>query len=248
MPFLSKTRTIASLGAILLAGGGRQHLFRSITAYRSMSPGTCPCCGFHGKFATAGLTARIGSLCPRCRSRERHRLLAIALERDFAEIAGRRVLHFAPEPIVKDMILKRGPAEYLTADIEPGRGDVQLDMERIELPDECFDLVVASHVLEHVDDRKALAELYRILRPGGDLLVMIPIIEGWEHTFEDESRTSPKERSLYFGQWDHVRYYGADFRDRVRDVGFELSEFTAGPIDSVQFRIERGSKVFLCRK
>lgn len=222
----------------------RAHLLRAINSYEAQAPATCPCCGYRGKFESFGLTARPGANCPRCESKERHRLLALSIEQGFLDFAGKSVLHFAPEEIVGRLVREAGASEVNTADLTPGRADRVLNIEAIELHAASVDRVICSHVLEHVDDGKALAELYRILRPGGYAVIMIPIVEGWEVTFEDASLDGESERQLYFGQWDHVRFYGSDFRRRVEAAGFALSEFTADGRASPQFGLSRGEKVF----
>ena len=108
--------------------------------------------------------------------------------------------------------------------------------------------MISSHVFEHVNDKLAMAEVYRILKKGGLLIAMIPIIEGWNETFEDDSITSEEDRDRYFGQNDHVRMYGSDFRDRLAAAGFRLEEFTASGSDSPSYRLKRGDKVFLAYK
>jgi len=97
----------------------------------------------------------------------------------------------------------------------------------ISVPDQSFDCIVCSHVLEHVDDKKALAEIYRALRRGGVALIMLPVIEGWAKTYENQTVRTPEERKRHYGQADQCRYYGADIRDRIRSAGFQLEEFTA---------------------
>jgi ubiquinone/menaquinone biosynthesis C-methylase UbiE len=103
-------------------------------------------------------------------------------------------------------------------------------------------------VLEHVDDKKALAEVYRVLRPGGVALIMLPVVEGWATTYENKAVTAPEDRMRHYGQSDHVRYYGADVRDRIRAAGFELSEFTAEGEDVLTYGLQRGEKVFVATK
>lgn len=109
-------------------------------------------------------------------------------------------------------------------------------------------MIVCSHVLEHVNDRLALVELYRILRPGGQLIVMVPIIEGWEASYENDAITSDQDRELHFGQYDHVRYYGRDIRQRLMDSGFTIKEYTAFGADVITYSLLRGEKVFICTK
>lgn len=98
--------------------------------------------------------------------------------------------------------------------------DVTLDITNSHFPDAEFDLICCSHVLEHVDDdRAAIREIYRMLKPGGTALLMVPITE--DVTYEDPSVTSPEEREAKFGQSDHVRAYGRDFVERVAAVAGE---------------------------
>ncbi len=84
---------------------------------------------------------------------------------------------------------------------------------------ERFDLILCSHVLEHIpDDRGALRQLRRVLRPGGAAVIQVPLRTG--PTDEDASVVDPAARHRRFGQFDHVRFYGSDFTDRVRAAGF----------------------------
>lgn len=215
----------------------------ALHALHDGAKGQCTCCGYEGKFENFRL--RPGARCPKCRSLERHRLLALAAREGFVSFGEKSVLHFAPEESITRIVTEGGAKSYTSADLEPGRADRVLNIEAIDCEDESFDTVVASHILEHVDDRKALAEILRVLRPGGQLVAMVPIVEGWDSTYENPAVSGRKERTAHFGQQDHVRYYGADFRQRVKAAGFELSEFTAGGAESVRYRIGRGSKVFL---
>lgn len=146
------------------------------------------------------------------------------------------------------LIRSFGPSEYRSADLTPGRADTVLNIEAMDLPDASVDAVIASHILEHVDDRRALPEIRRVLASGGQLIAMVPLIEGWTTTYEDASKLSGEERAQHFGQPDHVRFYGADFRDRIREAGFSLAEYTATGADSVRYRLNRGEKVFLATK
>ena len=98
-------------------------------------------------------------------------------------------------------------------------------MQRIPLPDASFDFVICNHLLEHVaDDRQALRELHRILRPGGRGILLSPVELTRAHTYEDDTIVDPAERTRIFGQYDHRRIYGADYPDRLRDAGFEAED------------------------
>ncbi|MBC7103714.1 MAG: methyltransferase domain-containing protein [Parvibaculum sp.] len=207
----------------------------------------CTVCGYNGRFVAAGHPPRYDARCPECRSLERHRLLMLAFDRFHLIEEGKRVLHFAPEPVLQDYLRGRA-GEYKTGDLAPGRADFELDIEALDLPDESFDIVIVNHVLEHVDDAKALAELYRILAPGGILISTVPIIEGWDVSYENAAITTKADREIHFGQNDHVRYYGRDLRDRIRTAGFSLDEFVGSGLEVVRYGLLRGERVFIGRK
>lgn len=158
---------------------------------------------------------------------------------------GDRILHFAPEVQVARLLEEISPGHVVSADIDENVADIRIDIEAIDLDDESFDVIVCSHVLEHVDDRLALKELHRVLAPGGRLIVMVPIVEGWDHTHEIPGMTDPRERRIEFGQGDHVRYFGRDLRDRIETAGFELSEFVGEPADCRRYGLVRGERVFV---
>jgi len=170
--------------------------------------------------------------------------MALWVDANAGVVDGARVLHFAPEPFLEAVFRNRS-MDYRSADLNPGAADTVLNIENIDLPDESVDVVVCSHVLEHVDDGKALGEIYRILADGGRALLMFPIVEGWERTYENPAHTSPADRTTYFGQFDHVRMYGRDVRDRITNAGFGLTEFTAEEPYVARYGLLRGEKIFI---
>jgi SAM-dependent methyltransferase len=220
----------------------------AIISHAKANDGDCPNCGYHGKFRPFGMPVRTGVYCPRCSSLERHRLFALGIERGAIKPDGKDILHFAAEQPVLRMIKSHTPKTYRTSSYPDTNGDLMLDLHDIELPDASVDIAICSHILEHVDDSRAMPELFRILRPGGMLIAMVPIIEGWAKSYENETITSEHDRDLHFGQFDHIRYYGSDFRTRLKSAGFVVDEFTAEGADVVQYRLMRGEKIFLCRK
>ena len=208
---------------------------------------SCPCCGYRGRFAAYGHPPRYDARCKGCDSLERHRTLTLAMQGPARIEDGGSVLHFAPERVISGLLRRRQIA-YLTADIEPGRAERVLNLEAIDLPSESQDVVIANHLLEHVDDAKALSEIRRVLKPGGRLLAMVPICESWAETYENAEVTTPEARRLHFGRYDHVRYYGRDFRDRLKAVGFALAEFVGSGEQVVQYALRRGERVFIATK
>ncbi len=139
---------------------------------------------------------------------------------------GKSILYLAPERAVLGFL--RGRASVQTADLQPGyyraldRDIQQPDATQLTYADASFDLVIANHVLEHIpDDRKAMREFYRVLKPGGQAIVQIPYSTTLPATLEDPSITDPAQRAQVFGQSDHVRLYGLnDYLERLRGAGF----------------------------
>ncbi|GMG83323.1 hypothetical protein LNKW23_25360 [Paralimibaculum aggregatum] len=203
----------------------------------------CPVCGHEGRFAP--VRQKPGIWCPQCDSRPRHRLLKLWIDREMRLPAGAEVLHFAAEPWVRAEMEARG-ARYRTADITDAF-DLRLDLEAIALPDASLDMVIANHVLEHVDDARALAELFRVLRPGGLAVLTVPLVEGWEQTYEVPGLDA-ETRALRYGDADHRRFYGRDLRDRVRAAGFRLGEFAAVEPDVSAHALHRGERIFLAAR
>ncbi len=208
------------------------------------TPRECPVCGYVGMFSPVKHKPEIW--CPSCDSRPRHRLLKLWMDREMRLAPGARVLHFAAEPWVRAKMAARG-ADYQTADLND-KFELRLDITAMELADGSVDMVIANHVLEHVDDRAAFAELYRVLAPGGQAVITVPLIEGFDRTYEDPAHDTPEARRLYYGDADHLRWYGRDFRDRFAAPGFRVDEFTALEPEASRYALHRGEKVFIGRK
>jgi len=223
------------------------YLLNSIGKLSKAEVHDCNLCGYSGRFWPYGDPPRRGVVCAECGSKERHRLIGLWVSANPDAVDGRRILHFAPEPVLTKLFRSRS-SSYQSADLNPRVADSVLNIEAIDLPDESVDLVVCSHVLEHVDDAKALREIHRILKPQSPALLMFPVVEGWEHTYEDPAHASQADRTRYFGQYDHVRMFGRDVRDRIRDAGFQLMEFTAEEPLAAKYGLVRGDKVFIATK
>jgi len=185
-------------------------------------------------------------LSPGTLSLERHRLLWLYLQRetDFFE-KSRKVLHFAPEQAFYKRFKKLKNIDYVSVDLYSPLADIKADITGLPFKDEEFDVIFCNHVLEHiVDDRKAIAELYRVMKPGGWGVFQVPLDVNRAETFQDDSITDPKKRTEIFGQYDHVRIYGRDYFDRLQAVGFKVkkvdltAEMSEEEID--KYRLEKG--------
>lgn len=213
----------------------------------------CPCCRSRvRRFHPFGQTARPNACCPVCGALERHRLVAVFLERNAELLDGvHRLLHVAPEPQLSVIFRQWPELEYLSVDFEPGRAMACMDITDLRFDDASFDALFCSHVLEHVaDDRRAMAEFHRVLSTGGWAMLQVPTQLG--QTVEDPSINDPERRRRLFGQPDHVRVYGQDFPDRLAEAGFAVSVYRAADwLRREEVRksgLNPNEEIFLCRK
>lgn len=186
----------------------------------------CPCCnGRFRRLLPYGVNPRPNAKCPRCGSLERHRLLWLYLKNRTNLFSDKlRVLHFAPEPVFQSVFKSTPNLDYLSADLDPSKAMVKMDITNILFEDNSFDVLLCNHVLEHIiNDRKGMSELFRVLKPGGWAILQSPMDTTLEETFEDPSITSPEDRERVFGQNDHVRIYGRDYKDRLEQAGFTVN-------------------------
>jgi len=197
---------------------------------------------------------RPNALCWRCGAQERHRAQWLLLERRPQLLdEARSLLHFSPEWCLRRHLAALPGLRYVTSDLDRAQeADLRLDVTALELPDDAFDAVICSHVLEHVrDDRAALRELRRITAPGGFTLVMVPLALDRASTYEDASITAPEDRRRAFLQHDHVRLYAPDIADRLRAAGFavEIADMHAelGPDGARRHGLLASDLIFLCR-
>ena len=211
----------------------------------------CPVCG--GRFRRfAPHWNRAGAICWRCGAHERHRAVALLwrrrpeLLRDASSL-----LHFAPEWCFRFTPLPAG-LRYVTADLDPAKGDLALDIRALDLPDASFGAVLCSHVLEHVDrDADALAELRRVVAPGGWVLIMAPQDQGRATTLEDAAIVTDAQRTAAYWQHDHVRLYGRDLPERIAAAGFVVEQIViadeVGPQAAARHGLIAADVIHLCR-
>ncbi|MCB0405407.1 MAG: class I SAM-dependent methyltransferase [Bdellovibrionales bacterium] len=164
----------------------------------------------------------------------------------------KKFLHIAPEPAFEKKFRNLfGKDVYVTADLLGSNVDVQVDVCELQFPDKSFDLILCSHVLEHVaNDKKAMKELRRVLTNDGIAIILVPI--SGNTSLEDASVTDPKERERVFGQRDHVRRYGSDFKNRLVEAGFTVENLTrndlATALEIDKMGLKPGDSIFICRR
>src|SRR5579871_3476477 len=194
-------------------------------------------------------------LCPICKSNDRERLLYLYLVNETVILRDDlELLHVAPERNLRATLERAGNVAYATADLTATDVAMTMDITDIQCPDDAFDVIICSHVLEHVpDDRRAMAELCRVLRPGGWAVLQVPMSLTLEATYEDPSVVEPAAREQAFGQFDHVRIYARDYVDRLAAAGFAVEVFSwprtpayGGPEN--RYGLNELEQVFVARK
>ncbi len=204
----------------------------------------CPLCGYRCRdWAYSGVDAEVNSkldiigagrrknVCHQCGSNDRERLVIAFLNeqlksQDWTKIA---VLHIAPEYNLSRWIAQQQPQRYIQGDrhmegYQYPAAVQHMDITQLPFETNTFDWVICNHVLEHIeDDKKAMDEIYRVLKPRGSAVLQVPISLKLDKTYENKSIQTPDEREQHFGQRDHVRIYGPDYVQRLKEVGFEVN-------------------------
>lgn len=200
------------------------------------------------------LDSRKNALAPHSMSLERHRLLWIYLkEKTDIFTSDKKFLHIAPEYCFIRLFKKQKNLEYITGDLFSPWADVKIDVHKIPFDDNSFDIIMCNHVLEHVDnDKKAMEEFHRVLRPGGWGIFQVPIDYNREETLEDPNIKSKKDREKHYWQADHVRLFGLDYGKKLKEAGFAVTEEDfvkkMDPVLVERYALPRDEIIFFCRK
>ncbi len=217
----------------------------------------CPVCNWSLRSFTVKhglISASADGYCPRCNAKARHRHVWRYLQKKtnlFNE--NLRFLEVAPWGSFASRFSGMSNIEYIGMDLDPGYAftTVAGDLSAAPLRDDTVDGALCIHVLEHVDDdRRAIKELFRVLKPGGWVVVSVPLLLN-EETREDPSVTSAAQRKRLFGERGHVRYYGLDIIDRLEAAGFDV-RFSPGDAVAADVRtrygLRDGENIFHCTK
>jgi len=199
---------------------------RILPAWYGLGSGrVCSICGWEGsQFLPYGVELRPDSACPKCGAKERHRLIWEYFSREYLSESDIDVLYFAPVDGLETKLKDEKSITVTTTDLMQSDVDFQADITELPFADGSFDIILCSHVLEHVpNDDLALKELYRVLRTDGEAIILVPQDREREETYEDSTITTEEGREEAFGQSDHVRWYGRDVEEIISSTGFEVS-------------------------
>jgi SAM-dependent methyltransferase len=228
----------------------------------------CPCCGqTHSGFKAGGSKSRIlaelqvvgggyrtGRKCPICSCFDRERLVYLFLASLETIFKNKLILHIAPERHVRILLECDNPSGYFSGSLRFRPNTPRMDITKISHDSNYFDLIVCNHVLEHIqDDRTAMGELYRVLKPGGLAILQVPISSKIKDSYEDSQMNTAELRLQAFGQRDHVRIYAKDdYVARLESKGFvvEMLDFsqTKGLSFAMRHGINSEEELYLGRK
>lgn len=199
-----------------------------------------------------GIGFRPHAKCPNCHALDRHRKIWLLMQQLDWYRKGMRVLHFAPELIFYKLFSSFKDIDYWPVDLNPKNRKIKkvVDITDIPFEDNSFDLIMCTHVLEHIpDEKKAMSELYRVLKPKTGIAILNVPIFYIPVTFEEPEYNTPELRKKYYGQHDHVRAYGLDYPQRLGAAGFSVQLFEdIDDKDLKRYGVNKNEKIFWCRK
>lgn len=189
-----------------------------------------------------------------CRSHDRFRWCFYLLEHETTILTDTpcTVLHMAPEPQIAARIEQYKNCTYYTGDIVPGRAKEVVDVTDMQFQDSFFDYIIMNHVLEHIpDEKKAISELMRCLKPNGVLILSFPVCTD-QKTVEDPNIISPKDRLRHYGQEDHCRLYGTDSVEHLQSYGLKIVPYVVQdvlpPKEVQRMALIPNDVIYFCRK
>lgn len=204
----------------------------------------------HGAGEIVGVESKPNNRCPVCGSSDWVRFSIEVLKKHTDIYQSDNVtLVLAPSFSLERSLKHNRDCAVTTGDAARGRAQLQLDVTHLALRNHIYDYVICCHVLEHVmDERAAIEELKRVMRPGGCLLLSMPICTSNTKTIESEVEDGVAQETR-FGRRDHVRLYGLDTAERLRGYGLDVTEIVADENwreQIVKYGLSAGDRNFLC--
>lgn len=181
---------------------------------------------------------RRNSKCPICGSVDRWRFTLYVLK-EYTKIFTDKcaVLHFAPEAEVRKAILKNQDCWYISGDLLKENADFVMDITDIPFKNDQFDYIIVNHVMSYIkDEKKAMEEIKRCLKPDGILIMSFPICTDVD-TYENFDANTQAECMDLFGVSGNCRMYGKDYRERIENYGFKIRTYSPqNLLSTVQIR------------
>ncbi len=179
------------------------------------------------KYHIIGGGPRENAVCPVCGGIDRIRWQYWVISKHTSIFFDKcSVLHIAPECVISKRIQANSLCDYYSGDLERGCAMHIVDVTNIQFEDNFFDYIIMNHVLEHIENEsKAISELKRVLKPNGKLILSFPICKDM-NTYEDSDIQTSEERYINYGQEDHVRLYGYDYKERLEQYGLHIDIYS----------------------
>jgi len=201
------------------------------------------------KYNVIGGGYRANCFCPFCHSSDRERLLFLFITQNKLIKEGDVILHIAPERNLQKKILKQKKIKYYSVDLDAPRAEYKMNIEKMVFPDNYFDLIICSHVLEHVDnDTWAMRELFRVLKPDRSAILQVPYLDEIEDVIEQENVNDPETRLEVYGHKEHKRLYGKGYIKRLKSAGFEVSKKLLSSKDYSKYALNKKESIFWAKK
>ena len=201
----------------------------------------CPICLYKGYsfiHLSNSIRLTLNSECPKCHSRSRHRGLFFLYKEILNEKRSKRILHFAPEVYLVKILKSNQQHEYHTADLFMENVSFKEDLQKLSFKDNSYDIVLNNHVLEHIfDDRKAIKEIQRILKPKGKAIITVP--GNWK---------KKTKKFLTLQNNGHYRDYGFDFIILLKKIFSKVSIKKLNEYNGALYAIKNDEIAFVCTK
>jgi SAM-dependent methyltransferase len=194
--------------------------------------------------------------CNNCQAADRVRLYVLYLEKIRPQLNGNtiKILDIAPTVPFTNYLKKHHEYNIRTADLYADGVDDKVDIQKMTIyEDNKFDAFICSHVLEHVDDDVAgMKELYRVLKPGGWGILMVPILLELTEDYQIDGITTETDRWKHYGHSDHRRYYSkSGYVSKLKSAGFKIDQLGIdffGKESFEKFAITETSVLYIVRK
>jgi SAM-dependent methyltransferase len=197
----------------------------ALAASTSPRDASCNICGWHGA-EFGGVYHSESAICPSCNSIARDRYLYWCWTHRTGYDRDARVLETSPRLDARYRSWMGERVRYLASDYDESahKATIKLDIQNIDLPDASLDVILTPHVLEHVPDtEKSLAEIVRVLAPGGSVFIEIPLQQGG---------TSPPPGVEYHGDNTLVYWrFGWDLADKMEAAGLRTATLVTADLD-----------------
>lgn len=207
----------------------------------------CICEKSYLTFLPSGDDPKAHARCPGCHSIDRHRQLFTLIKPTIASNTSRlNLLHIAPEPALSKRYQLEQNIHYFAIDkFDKGytypKNVMPMDLTHLTFDSNFFDIVICSHVLEHIEnDQLAIENILRVLKPNGVAYLVVPYFTDLANTYQVAEANTDELRLLHYGQRDHVRKYGLDFADRLSAAGCQVNTIDFKTLYTIPEQIKLG--------